>query len=139
MTFERQVSFKSHPHEWIVEALREHQTYFEKNMFSCRACYCHEKLMLVLASNKEDEWNGLLIPTEREFHPSLILEFPELCSHPVLGKWLYIPAQAEEFEDIALKIAELANKNDLRIGVIPGKKQRNSSSKKKVKNIKRTP
>lgn len=132
MTFEKQVSFKSHPYEWIVENLREHQTYFEKNMFSCRACYCHEKLMLVLTSNEEDEWNGLLIPTEREFHSSLILEFPELSSHPVLGKWLYIPAQAEEFEDITLKIAKLAYKNDPRIGIIPGKK-RISSSKKKVK------
>ncbi len=122
--FEKETSFKSHPYEWIVETLREHPTYFEKNMFSSRACYCHGKLMLALTVNKEAEWNGLLIPTERKFHSSLILEFPELSSHSVLGKWLYLPAKAEEFEDVALKIAELAYKNDPRIGIIPGNKKK---------------
>ena len=131
INLERDISFKSHPYEWIVEILREHQTYFEKNMFSCRACYCHEKLMLALAANKEQAWNGLLVPTEREFHDSLIAEFPELSSHPVLGKWLYLPVGAEQFEDTAMKIAELALRNDSRLGVFPGKKKASTKNKAK--------
>ena len=122
--------FKSHPYEWIVEELRSHQTYLEKNMFSCRACYCHGKLLLVLASGKEKEWNGLLIPTSREFHQAILDDYPSLSPHPVLGKWLYLSAKDENFEELATEIAELAYKNDDRLGVLPTEKKRKPKKKK---------
>ena len=116
--------FKSHPLHWVVESLWDEPSYLEKSMFGCRACYLHGRLMLVLASQDEDPWRGLLIPTEKEFHPSLLAEYPGVVVHPVLGKWLYMAEDSEEFEETAQRLVERISRADPRIGVMPKPRKR---------------
>lgn len=91
-------------------------------MFGCDALYLHGRLKLVLTAGGDEPWNGLLIPTFKEFQKSLITDFPELVSHSVLGKWLYLAAESEDFEKTADRIVSLILKDDERIGVEPAKK-----------------
>jgi hypothetical protein len=79
-------------------------------------------LVLVLADGDEP-WRGVLVPTERESHAALMAEFPALASHPVLGKWLYLPESATSFERDAEKLVECVRRLDARIGVLPEKKR----------------
>lgn len=120
---------------WIFESIEDHPTFGTRRMFGCLAAYTHHKMMLVLAENPGDRtykrttfpfdiWNGLLLPTEREFHESLKKTFPNLVNHPVLPKWLYLPMSDESFETTALELAELVRRNDPRVGIVPKAKTR---------------
>jgi len=109
---------KQHPLQWLVEPLTGETSYLEKPMFGCQACYLHGRLTLVLADGDEP-WNGLLVPTEKDFHDSLIKDFKDVVQHPVLKKWLYVSQSSEDFETIASDIVEAVRMNDLRFGVEP--------------------
>lgn len=110
--------FKPHPLRWIVESLEEEPSYLEKAMFGARGCYLHGRLVLVLAARKEP-WKGLLVPTEKKHHKSLQDEFPGLVVHTILGKWLYLAEESEDFEETASRLVELVQEEDPRIGVFP--------------------
>jgi len=120
---------KTHPLLWVVESLMEEPSYLEKPMFGCLAIYLHGRLLLVLASG-EEPWNGLLIPTEHQFHDAIVKEFQEVVQHSVLKKWLYLPEATEDFETVASDIVEVIRMNDLRFGVEP--KERVSKRKRKA-------
>ncbi len=107
---------KIHSLQWVFEPLEGKPEFLQKKMFGCQAGYLNDRLVLVLADS-EDPWNGMLIPTGREFHVSLQMEFPRLNPHPVLGKWLYLPQQAMEFEETATKVVEYILAGDPRFGV----------------------
>jgi len=96
----------------------EEPSYLEKPMFGCLAVYLHGRLMLVLASG-EEPWNGLLIPTEHQFHNSIKKDFNGVVQHPVLKKWLYLSEASEDFETVASDIVDAVRMNDLRFGVEP--------------------
>jgi hypothetical protein len=113
---------KIHSLQWIFEPLETNPEFLQKKMFGCQAGYLNDKLVLVIADG-DAPWNGLLIPTEREFHPSLKKEFPDLNPHPVLGKWLYLPQTATDFEEIALRVVESVKAGDSRFGVDPKPKK----------------
>lgn len=119
---------RQHPLRWLIEPLMEEPGLLEKPMFGCHACYLHGRLSLVLASGDEP-WNGLLVPTEREFHDSIMAEFRDVVQHPVLKKWLYLSHSTEDFETTATAIVEAVRLNDPRFGVEPG--ERASRKKKK--------
>ena len=121
---------KQHPLHWLIEPLTEEVGYIEKPMFGCQACYLHGRLKLVLASKKEP-WNGLLIPTEKEFHDSIRNDSKGVVQHPILKKWLYLPETYEDFESVANDIVEQVLVDDQRFGVEP--KERNSGKRKKTK------
>ena len=120
---------KQHPLHWIIEPLAEEVSYIEKPMFGCQACYLHGRLKLVLASKKKP-WNGLLIPTEKEFHDSIRKNFKGVVQHPILKKWLYLPETYEDFESVGNDIVERVLMDDQRFGVEP--KERNSRKRKKA-------
>src|SRR4030066_2525388 len=86
---------KQHSLLLVVESLMEEPSYLEKPMFGCLAIYLHGRLMLVLASG-EEHWDGLLIPTEHQFHDAILKEFRDVVQHSVLKKWLYLPEATEE-------------------------------------------
>jgi len=121
---------KQHPLSWVVEPLIEESSYVEKPMFGCQAYYLYGRLALVLAS-KEEPWNGLLIPTDKQFHNSIkkdfkgvvqhpiLKEFRDVVQHSVLKKWLYLPEATEDFETVASDIVEAMRMNDQRFGVEP--------------------
>ena len=103
---------------WIAEPLTEERSYIEKPMFGALACYLNGRLVLAL-SDREPPWNGLLLPTEKQFHASLMRDFKALSPHPVLGKWLFLPQTADDFEATAPDIVEAILAADPRIGVEP--------------------
>lgn len=111
-------SHKPHPLHWVVEPLMEGRSYLEKAMFGCRGCYLNGRLVVVLASRRPP-WKGLLVPTDRSHHASLRDDIPELHPHPVLGKWLYLPDDAETFEEVASGLVERIMAGDERLGVTP--------------------
>lgn len=111
-------------------------------MFGGLAVYLHGRMMMVIAESPGDReyrgekfsfdiWNGIMLPMERSSHDSLQREFPDLVSHPVLGKWLYLPMTSPAFEYHIERIAQLMKLDDLRFGVYP-KPRGERKSKKKV-------
>ena len=117
----------------MLEAFDELYT---KRMFGGLAVYVHGRMVMVLmetAGVQEyrgkrydiDLWDGILLSVEREVHSSLINEFPSMFPHPVLSKWLYLPQTVDDFEDVALEIAQAIGRNDLRFGILPKVKPAN--------------
>jgi hypothetical protein len=92
-----------------------------RRMFGCWAYYRDEQLVWVNAAKREP-WRGVLVPTERLCHATLRAELPALRVHPVLGKWLYLPARHAAFEATAERLARLVAAVDARIGVAPGRR-----------------
>lgn len=128
----RKKAAKQFETEWIFSGFSDEPGFAVRNMFSCRASYLDGKLVLILAESKDDEnWNGLLVATDREHHASLIAQFPELISHSILGKWLYLSAKKEEFEESAESLARLVYRRDPRIGVFPKPKRKSKTRGKK--------
>ena len=107
-----------HPYGDAVESLAREESLVTRTMFGCLACYLHGRLMLVLA-DRDPPWDGVLVPTAREHHGALRTLVPTLRVHPVLGKWLYLPAAEDGFEREARHLAELARADDPRMGVEP--------------------
>ncbi|HWP66529.1 MAG TPA: hypothetical protein VNO26_11500 [Candidatus Limnocylindria bacterium] len=113
----------AHPYGDAVEALAREESFLTRSMFGCLACYAHGRLMLALAAGRPP-WDGLLVATAREHHEALQALVPALRVHPVLGKWLYLPAADGDFERAARLLAELARADDPRIGVEPSARPR---------------
>jgi hypothetical protein len=101
---------------WIFESLEDDPRFFTRKLFSFDAAHLDNRLYLAVATGKEP-WNGLLVCTSREHHASILGQFPQLVSHEVLGKWLYLSQGHQEFESVALELANLARKRDPRLGV----------------------
>jgi len=113
---------KEYPLRWVVESLEDERSYMEKPMFGCLAVYLHGRLSLLLSSG-EEPWNGLLIPTDHQFHDGIRKDFRDVVQHPVLKKWLYLPEASENFEAVADDIVEAIRLNDPRFGVEPKEKK----------------
>ena len=109
---------KMHPLEWLLEPIEGDETYLRKKLFGSEAAYLNGKLMLAITDG-EEPWNGLLVATSREDHPSLLAEWKQLKVHPVLGKWLYLSQNNPSFETTAMAIVKSVRHGDERIGVVP--------------------
>ena len=118
---------KPTPFLWVVEPLMDESSYLQKSMFGCQACYLHGRMVLLLTSGAEP-WNGLLIPTDHQFHESIRQDFITIVQHPVLKKWLYLPEASEDFETVSAEIVEAIRTGDKRFGVEP--KERKSRKRK---------
>jgi hypothetical protein len=112
---------------WIFEAFERDPTYIAKRMFGCDAAYIDGQLCLV-AADRDEPWNGLLVCTSQERHAALIDEMPALRPHPVLGKWLYVPQNDPAFETIAQRLTALVLARDRRVGVEPKPRPRGGKS-----------
>lgn len=106
----------------------EEPSYLQKSMFGCQACYLHGRMVLALCSAQEP-WNGLLIPTDHQFHESIRKEFKDVKQHPVLKKWLYLNEATEDFESVVSDIVEAIRTNDQRFGVEPKEKKQGRQKK----------
>jgi hypothetical protein len=102
----------------LVDPLRAEASFLSRPMFGCVACYVNGRLVLVLADRSEP-WQGLLVPTEKSLHRSLLADFPALGVHPVLRKWLYVPHAKGGFSTAAREIVEHILAGDRRFGVEP--------------------
>lgn len=117
---------------WLAEPLADDPGLIEKPMFGALAYYLRGRLVLVL-SDREPPWQGVMLPTERERHAGLMEDFPALGPHPVLGKWLYLPMSNENFEGTAVNIVASIAEGDPRIGVEPKPKKPKKPKKKETK------
>lgn len=109
-------------HLWLLDELRDLPTCEVRRMFGAQSCYLNELLVLVL-SDKEEPWRGVLVPCEREHHAAIMREFPSLAPHPVLPKWLYLPESALSFERDAQAIVACIRRLDARFGIVPPRKR----------------
>lgn len=109
-------------HLWLLDELRDLPTCEVRPMFGAQSCYLNGLLVLVL-SDKEEPWRGVLVPCEREHHAAITREFPALAPHPVLPKWLYLPETAVSFERDARAIAARIRQLDARFGIVPPAKR----------------
>jgi len=119
---------KPNPFLWVVAPIMDEPSYLQKSMFGCQACYLHGRLALLLTSGAEP-WNGLLIPTDHQFHESIRKDFKTVKQHPVLKKWLYLPEASEDFETMASDVVEAIRMNDQRFGVEPKERVKRKSKK----------
>lgn len=100
-------------------------------MFGTKAAYLDGRLHLCFCAN-EEPWRGVLVGTERIHHASLQAEFPSLVSHPILGKWLYLSEERDDFESAARRLVALARRRDPRIGIVSPSKKRSPSRQKRI-------
>lgn len=117
---------------WIEELLPKE--FFRKPMFGGFAYYIDERIVLAVFENPGDRtyrkhkfnfdlWNGCLFPVEREHHQEITNSFPVLIPHPVLTKWLYIPADTENFDTHIEEIMKEIRRRSKIFGVVPKTKK----------------
>ena len=127
---------KSPPHEFVLDALAP-MAPTTRAMFGCLAIYIEEKIVMILRDRSDwPEDNGVWLATTAEHHASLLREFPRMRSIRLLGyettHWQVLPADAPEFEHMALRACELIHARDPRIGKIP--KSRRAGKSRAAKN-----
>jgi hypothetical protein len=107
-------------------------------MFGCLAVYVKDQIVFILR-DKSDETadNGIWIATTPEHHDSLRREFPHMRSIQVFGtsvtSWQVLPADANDFEESAMRACELVLARDPRIGKVPSTRRRVSGKTKRVR------
>jgi hypothetical protein len=111
----------------LIDAIADDESFLTRNAFGCLSCYLHGRLKIVLADG-DPPWDGVLVPTAPEHHASLRRSLPALRPHPVLGKWLYLAAGVESFENDARAIAAMALADDPRLGVEPRPRPRRGTA-----------
>jgi len=120
---------RNNDHFWLAEPLSDEPSFVTRPMFGCQACYLNGLLVLVF-SDREQPWNGMLIVTNREHHDYLNQRYGSLVPHPILGKWLYLSAEDDHFESIARQIVAQIRSGDPRIGVLPSSQRRKRKARK---------
>lgn len=129
----KQISFLG----WVEDLLPE--GFIRKPMFGGYAYYVGPLLVLVLFESPGDRvyknkivdfdlWNGCMFPAEKHKHEKIRALFPNLIVHPILGKWLYLPQQAEDFETQVAQIIKQLRRNLDLFGTIPKQKKMKSTS-----------
>lgn len=127
---------KTIPFEFVLDALESAEPY-TKPMFGCTAVYVGEKIVLILRDREDfPDDRGIWLATTSEHHASLAAEFPSMRSITIFGPgptgWQVLPADAEDFEESALKACELVLHGDPRIGKVPKARKPRSSSRGKA-------
>ena len=115
---------------WLIEPLELLPSFDTRRMFGGLAIYVHGLMVLVLMEQEDDpDWNGVLLPTCREYHADLLGRFAELKPHPILGKWLYLSQASIDFETSAQQIVEAIVGHDPKLGIVPGTRKRRAPPK----------
>lgn len=127
---------KSVPHEFVLDAIATLSP-TTRPMFGCLAVYVQDKIVLILRDKRDQTAdNGVWLATTEEHHKGLRREFPNMRSIQVLGKkvtgWQVLPADAQDFEEAALRACEFVLAGDPRIGKVPGARRASGSGAKKT-------
>lgn len=118
---------KSPPHEFVLDALAP-MSPTTRPMFGCLAVYIEEKIVMILRSRGDSPAdNGAWLATTAEHHASLRRELPRMRSIRLFGReathWQVLPADAPDFEEMALRACALIRARDPRIGKIPKRRR----------------
>lgn len=127
--------------KWIEDILPDEEV-SRKPMFGGFAYYYTGKIVLVIFESEGDYsyknkkynfeiWNGVMFPVEREYHPMVAREWPQLVNHPVLSKWFYLPAKSEDFEELLPMIIKKIFRPDSVWGTTPSKNKKSKVVKVK--------
>lgn len=112
---------------WVFDAFEPDPTYVSRRMFGCDAAYI-DGLLCLVAADRGEPWNGLLVCTSQERHGALIADMPALQPHSVLRKWLYISQDNPAFEPLTEQLTALVRARDPRIGVEPKPRKRSGKA-----------
>jgi hypothetical protein len=107
------------PYEGLLDGVAATSPLRRRRLFHGWAYYVGDRLVWVSVQGRAP-WRGILVPTERAHHAALRTALPALRPHPVLGKWLYLPARRPDFEAVADALAQRIADGDALIGVIGG-------------------
>lgn len=119
---------KAIPHEFVLEALAPVSPE-TRLMFGCLAVYVGDKIVCALRDKRDETAadDGMWLATTIEHHASLLRDFPNMRSIGVLGKkvtgWQVLRADAEDFEEAALRACEFIRAGDPRIGKVPASRR----------------
>ena len=136
------VKRKTVPHEFVLDAIAPLSPE-SRPMFGCLAVYVRDKIVCVLRDKRDvtADDDGIWLATTVEHHESLRRDFPNMRSIRVLGKkvtgWQVLPANAPDFEEVALRACEFIVAGDPRIGKVPASRGANTSEVAKRKTHKR--
>jgi len=121
---------KKIPFEFVLDRLHPLEITI-KPMFGCHAIYANSKIQIILRKREDHmDANGIWMATGKEHHESLRKEFPNMRSVYILsdGKretdWQMIHDEEDDFEESAIKICEMIQRSDVRIGRIPKSKKK---------------
>jgi len=126
--------------KWVEDLLPEFE-YRRKSMFGGFGYYIGDKMVLATFESTGNRtykrkkypfeiWNGCMFPVDREFQEKALARFPFLTPHPILPKWLYLPIETENFEELVSEVIAQVVKPTSFWGSIPKPK---SSKKKRSK------
>ena len=132
--------------KWIESLFEEHE-YRRKSMFGGFAYYVQEKMIMASFEGTGSRvyrkkkypfeiWNGCMFPVEKEYQDQALQKFSFLIPHPVLPKWLYLPLETENFEELAEKVLSQALRPDGYWGSIPKGKAKGRTVKLKESTLK---
>jgi hypothetical protein len=121
---------KGFERSWILDEFEGRGVLITRPMFGGLAVYLDGLMVMMICESPGDRrwrgkkyafdiWDGVLFPTERAHHASLIGAFPYLVPHPVLPKWLFVSVVQEDFEDHCRRLARRIAAGDPRFGVVP--------------------
>lgn len=113
-------------HEFIVDYLYPLDLRIKK-MFGNDSIYIGEKIYLATRHSEKNELdNGIWIGTDIPHHESLKTQFPSIINLRFfkIKKWLLLPSDAADFEEVAIELCELIKADDPRIGVLPKPKKK---------------
>jgi hypothetical protein len=111
------------PHQFVLDAIAPLAP-VTRSMFGCLAVYVGNKIVFFLRDKPGSSAdNGVWLATTEQHHASLRREFPHMRSIRLLGKkvthWQVLPADTPDFEEAAMRAADLVLARDPRIGKIP--------------------
>jgi hypothetical protein len=125
---------KKVPYAFVLDALARGEPY-TKPMFGCTGVYVGDRIVVILREKEVSKAdNGVWLATTHEHHDSLRAVFPSLRSIRVFGDstgWQNLPAEADDFEEAALRACQLILRGDPRIGKVP-KPRKNPAAKRVV-------
>lgn len=129
------------PYPFVLEILNKKDP-IVRPMFGCYAIYVEGKIVLILRDREShSDCNGVWIATSRIHHERLKKIFPSMQSISVLGEgvtnWQMLPASDDNFERLVTKACEMILQGDERIGKVPDRVKRASSSSRRRKSARR--
>lgn len=99
-----------------VEGLLPEDGYRRKAMFGGFSYYIDERMVLLTfespggsrkykgQSYNFDLWNGCMFPVDHDFSATALKTCPFLVPHPILPKWLYLPVETENFDELVEEV-----------------------------------
>jgi hypothetical protein len=116
------------PYEFVLDRLSPASPW-TRPMFGCVAVYVKDRIVVILRDRLDEPAdNGVWLAPRAPHHASLRKDFPTMRSIGLFGQrvthWQVLPADADDFEEAALRACDLVLARDPRIGKVPGVRRR---------------